>query len=135
MPLLNNITGKLTKNADKLGMLWVLWQQQENVLADISTLFAGQGHIPDIAGLIKSFPEQLEFKQGLWLYLIGYAAKELGYGKYGRPIQKLGEGFLKGKAIQHTLWWSTHANEGSAGKGLGAMFNRSVVAPNQGYGY
>ena len=139
MPLLNNAVGKLTKNADKLGVIYGALAPGEGltgVINNLMTVLSGGGHIPDVEATIKAYFELPEFKPIAILWLGGLIAKELGYGKYGKPAQKFSEGALKGMALQHILWWSTHGDEGCRPDGTRAMFNRSVVAANQrGYGY
>lgn len=131
--MLNNVPRKLTKNADLIGVLLGANIRGIDILVDnIQRIFTGEGHVPDIGATIKAFTELPELKGTIMLYLAGYVAKEAGFGKYGTPIMKFGEGFLKGMAIQHVLYHSTHAGEGSAGNPPQAMLNRVT---NSGYGY
>jgi len=136
MALLKNMTGKLTKNADKIGILaGSMIRGYQPLIDHAMLLISGQGHFPDVQRTVEAYFELPEFRPTILLWLGGYIAKELGYAKYGKPLQKFSEGMLKGMAIQHLLWWSTHADEGSAPEGVRSMFNRAVVAPNQGYNY
>ena len=138
MPLLNNMTGKLTKNADKLGTLAGVLSADvgiSGVIDEIMQIVQGKGHLPDIGRAIEAYIAKPQVKSTFLLWLVGYGLKEFGYGKYGAPVKKFSEGMLKGLGIAHLLYWTTHADEGCAPRGLENMFNRSVVAPNQGYGY
>lgn len=136
MPLLNNVTSKLTKNADKIGMIAGALPDMgiASIIRDVTAIFKGEGHVPDISATIQGFFDHPHFNSIAMLWLGGWAAKELGYGKYGRPIQKFSEGYLKALAFKIVLWQSTHGDEGSASH-LQGIFNRSVVAPNQTAGY
>lgn len=129
---LNNITGKLRKNAENIGIVaGALNEGIDPLIADIQIILSGQGHLPDIGPMVQEYVRQPIVKSTFMLWLAGYALKEFGYGKYGAPIQKFSEGMLKGKAIQHIIWWSTHADEGSAPAGVHAMFNRVVRNPDR----
>lgn len=133
---INNITGKLTKNVDKIGILVGAASYGIDALIENIMLLPTQGHIPDIKATIDEFLHLKELNPAIMILITGWAAKEFGYAKYGNPLMKFGEGYLKGLGIQHILFHSTHAGEGSAGTPVERMFNRSVVAPNQtGYGY
>lgn len=128
---LNNITGKLTRNADKIGILVGAGARGiDPLINNVMAILSGRGHIPDIARTVKAYFELPEFRPTVMLWLGGYVAKEFGYGKIGNPLQKFSEGMLKGLAIQHVLWWSTHAHEGSAPRSMQDMYNKSVGQPN-----
>lgn len=136
-----NITSKLTKNADKIGMLAGVLPDFgiTSIIRDLKTILEGQGHIPNIQATIDGFFNHPHFNSIAMLWLGGWVAKEFGYGKYGTPIRKFSEGYGKALFAKIVLWQSTHADEGSA-RHLQGMFNRVVGQPNQGsqivqYGY
>jgi len=133
MTNLSGISSKLTKNADTIGALaGAMIRGYEPIIDNIMAIFSGQAHVPDVKRTIEAYFQLPEFKPTLLLWAIGWGAKEFGYAKYGNPIQKFSEGMLKGMALQHLLWWSTHADEGSAPQGVQSMFSKVT---NSGYGY
>jgi len=132
MALLGNAVGKLTKNADKIGMLVGVFDDGLDApINNLMRIIQGEGHLPDIARTIKETLARPSFKSAAVLWLAGWAAKEVGYSKYGNPMQKFGEGMMKGLAIVQVLHRSSHGHT----EGIVGLFNRSVVAPNQGYSY
>lgn len=107
-----NISGtisKLQRNMDKVGMIAGALCRGFNPLVENAKRLPTDGHIPDIEVTIDAFLRLPELKSAIMLYLFGWGASELGFGKYGNIAKKFTEGYLKGVGIQHLLFWSTHS--------------------------
>jgi len=103
-----------------------------NPLIENIKLLPTQGHFPDLEQTINAFLELPELRSSIMLYLAGWGLNELGIKKYGKPVQKFTEGYLKGLAIQHLLYHSTHSEKGAGlfGKSEQNLYNRAVRDAN-----
>jgi len=112
----NSMVSKITKNIDKIGIAaGALSFGLDKLLANIQAL-PTKGHIPDIGWAIEEFfrgEAGQKTKDGIMLYIGGYAVEALGFPKIGKPLTKFAEGYVKGHAIQHLLYFSTHNDSGS----------------------
>jgi len=138
---LDNILGGVTKNADKLGGLLGFLTGSPRGFADITSIvdniIQGNIHAPDIGEVFHFLASEPFVKTGIMTWIAGYIISELKLpivGKFGTPLQKFGMAYAAGAVANKLLYHSTHSDEGSADH-LKTMFQRNVVAPNQGYNY
>lgn len=116
---IDNLLGKLTHNADKLGVLLGAVAGSESGLNDIwdSIKQAAQGniHMPNW-WIMQNWVNSPYFYQSVWTYLIGEVIDQLDppvVGKYGGTIKKAAMGYAAGSAGVTLLWSMTHGNMGS----------------------
>lgn len=130
------IMSKITKNADTIGGLTGFLTGSthgfEDVKSSFENLLRGQVHMPDIVNAIQSYLDQPYFKNALYLYLVGFVAKEFNLpviGKYGKTIEKIATSYGAGALANILLWSSTHSGEGSAPKD--GLFNFGGSKPSE----
>lgn len=122
MALLNNITGKITKNADKIGMLagayGYLAESGKGAGLDafgnaqrIIESLMSEPHFPNIGHVVADLKQSDIFMTAVKAGLIGYILQELKLHpeltKIGRLLMKGGFGAAKGSAITTTLAYSS----------------------------
>lgn len=119
---LNNLTSKITKNADKLGMLVGAYgylqesgagaglnafENAERLIQDLIS----QPHFPDLNNLVRDLTVGNTFKTAVKAALIGYVLKEINLHpqltKIGKALTNGGIGAAKGAAIVTTIAYSS----------------------------
>jgi hypothetical protein len=108
---LDNIFSKLESKADLIGSVaGGLSRGLDSLMANLMAL-PTHGHIPDLQQTINEFLVLPDIQPTAFMWIVGYIARELGWSK-GQVLQKFSEGYLKGLAAQHVLYWSTHSSPG-----------------------
>jgi len=134
----NNLSGTLTRNADKIGAIlgFVTGNPQgfAGVESIIENVISGNIHAPDLKEAFHYLATEPFVKTGIITALIGYILKESGLkgiSKFGVPLQKFGVSYAMGSVTQKILWHSTHSDEGSANHlktfGNGRSSKNSVI--------
>lgn len=116
---LSGITGNLTRNADKIGLIAGFVGQLngvDGVFEVISQATKGNVHLPDIGTMLGGMSQSGHFKTGITAAIAGYVIDEFapnGFKKYGKVLSDAGIGYVEGTLAAYVVYSMTHGNQGS----------------------
>lgn len=114
---LGSLTGTLTKNSDKIGLLAGVFGVSgiNGVIDNITKAASGNIHVPDLT-VLSYYLGTPYFKNGVMAAVGGYIIDEFAPGefkKYGKVLSDFGVGYIEGTLAWHLLAAATNADRGS----------------------
>jgi hypothetical protein len=127
------IIGKIETHAELIGgAVGITSWGLDQLMQSIGSVAAGNIHMPDLSNMIREFFWQDKNKQllltGVGIYLAGEVANV-------PALKKGGKGLIEGNAIQHVLYWITHADEGCTQPGFTRPSNNGKSSVGSGRAY
>jgi hypothetical protein len=109
------LIGKIETHAELIGAgIGVGSWGYDNLLYNISQAASGNIHMPDLSNMFRAFFEGRNRE-----LLLTSLALYIGGEVIGMPALKKGaKGLIEGNAIQHLIYWMTHADEGCTQPGF-----------------